>query len=147
MCTYCGCQELTFIGRLTAEHEQIIEATGDLRRAAVEDDASAGAEAGRALAGPLGPHTSGEELGLFTELSLVEGFADHVAALCAEHDDLDAALAGIIAGDLDRVTPFIISLRRHIDREENGLFPAAAIALEADAMQRLTDGDGSRHPA
>ena len=43
MCSYCGCQDLTVIGRLTAEHVGIIEATGDLRRAAVE-----GAESRRA---------------------------------------------------------------------------------------------------
>lgn len=145
MCSYCGCQDLTVIGRLTAEHVDIIEATGDLRRAAGAGDAEAAARAGRALAELLDPHTRGEESGLFTELALIDGFADHVASLCAEHIDLDSDLAAVIAGDLDLVGPFLTRLRSHIDREENGLFPAAAIELDAEVLERLAgEGAGAR---
>ncbi|MDQ1289210.1 MAG: hypothetical protein QG622_2776 [Actinomycetota bacterium] len=33
MCSYCGCQAITVAGRFTAEHEEIINATGRLREA------------------------------------------------------------------------------------------------------------------
>lgn len=134
MCSYCGCQSLTVIGRLTAEHVAIIDAAGALHRAASAPDLNS---AGRALALLLDPHTRSEESGLFAELALLEGFADHVSSLCAEHVDLDADLAAIIGGRHDLVERFLARLRRHIDREENGLFPAAAIALDAEALDRL----------
>ncbi len=139
MCSYCGCQELTVIGRLTDEHLAIIEASGALRLAGAAGDLGAAAAAGGALAALLDPHTASEEDGLFAELSQVDGFADHVASLCADHVDLDADLAAIVGGDLARIPSFLGGLRRHIDREENGLFPAAAIALDADVLQRLGD--------
>ncbi len=143
MCTYCGCHELTFIGRLAAEHDALIEQSGDLRRAGEAGDGPAARRAVEALGALLTPHTREEEAGLFAELSGVEGFAEHVESLCAEHTDLDADLAQIGAGDLGRVDPFLLRLRRHIDREENGLFPAAAIALDADALSRLGDRDAA----
>jgi hypothetical protein len=139
MCSYCGCQSLTVIGRLTDEHVAIIEAAGVFRRTAIAAGLDAARGAGSELARLLGPHTRGEERGLFAELARVDGFGDHVASLCAEHVDLDDDLGAILAGDLDRLEPFISRLRRHIDREENGLFPAAAIALDADVLQRLGD--------
>lgn len=33
MCSYCGCQSIEVVGRFTGEHEEIINAAGDLRRA------------------------------------------------------------------------------------------------------------------
>jgi hemerythrin-like domain-containing protein len=41
-------------------------------------------------------------------------------------------------GDLAGVADFVVRLRRHIDREENGLFPAAVIALDGAAWDRLS---------
>ncbi len=137
MCSYCGCHELTFIGRLAAEHDAIIEAGGDLRRAARGGDLVELASAGSALGALLDPHTRGEETGLFAELRMLDEFVEPVASLCAEHRDLDDDLRGIAGGDVTRVDRFIARLRNHIDREENGLFPAAAIALDPDAMERL----------
>jgi hypothetical protein len=139
MCSYCGCQSLTVIGRLTDEHVAIIEAAGVFRRTALTAGADAARGAGTALTHLLRPHTRGEEGGLFAELAQVDGFGDHVASLCAEHVDLDDDLGAILGGDLDRLDPFVSRLHRHIDREENGLFPAAAIALDADVLQRLGD--------
>jgi len=139
MCSYCGCRELTFIGRLSTEHEQIIEATGELRRAGQARDAEAASRSARLVQSLLDPHTAYEEHGLFAELSALDGFAEHVASLSAEHVELDAALARIRGGDASGVAGFIARLRGHIDREENGLFPAAAIALDVDAMQRLDE--------
>jgi len=146
MCSYCGCQDLTAIGRLMAEHVDIVEATGALRRAALDGDAAAARAAGTVLGALLDPHTRGEEAGLFAELAPVDGFGEHIATLCGEHDDLDEDLAAVIDGDLGRVEPFVTRLRNHIDREENGLFPAAAIALDAEVLQRLAeDPAAERH--
>ena len=138
MCSYCGCLDITVMGALAREHEEIIEAAGAMRRADAAGDAPAVGAAARALARLLDPHTRGEEQGIFRELSAVPEFAAHVSSLCAEHHDLDDALARIAAGERDGVPSFLRALRLHIDREENGLFPAAAIALDAAAWDRLT---------
>ena len=61
--------------------------------------------------------------------------------MTGEHGSLEAQLAAIVAGDLDAVNPLIDALRDHINREENGLFPASAIALsgtEWDEVERTT---------
>ena len=137
MCSYCGCWALSVIGTLSAEHAAILDVAGALRVTAAAGDVDGSTAAARRLAALLGPHTRGEETGIFAELSAVEEFADPVARLCAEHHGLDAVLAAVLAGDLTGVGAFLADLRRHVDREENGLFPAAAIALSPAAIERL----------
>lgn len=137
MCSYCGCRSITVIGRLTEEHEQIINATGLLSSAVQRGDVAAAHGRARDLARLLHPHTMREEGGLFQELRPDPEFTDHIDSLSDEHDDIDIRLGEIIAGDLDHVTAFIDVLRRHIDREENGIFPAAAIALYGSAWERI----------
>lgn len=139
MCSYCGCQAITVVGRFTAEHEEIVNATGKLREAAATGDRTSGRAAARALAGLLAPHTRSEERSLFTELRLDPQFTGHVDALCAEHRAIDAALEAVTGGDLGRVPALESLLRRHIDKEENGLFPAAAIALDGPAWERVVE--------
>jgi hemerythrin-like domain-containing protein len=56
-----------------------------------------------------------------------------VDELCDEHDELQMMLTDI--GDRQDADPVAVGrlvtfLRRHIDREENGLFPAAAISMD-----------------
>lgn len=143
MCTYCGCLEIAVMGDLAREHEEIIEVAGLLRRADEAGDGPGVLLAARALAGLLGPHTAGEERGIFRELGAVPEFADHVHSLCAEHEQLDGALDQILAGGPARhdsavVRTFLRRLRLHIDREEDGLFPAAAIALDGAAWERIS---------
>lgn len=137
MCSYCGCLDLAVVGRLAAEHVAILDVAGALRTSAAAGDVVGCVDAARRLAALLGPHTRGEESGIFAELSAIEEFTEHVASLCAEHDRLDEALDAIAAGDLTGVDAFLGALRRHVDREEDGLFPAAAIALSAAAWERL----------
>jgi hypothetical protein len=139
MCSYCGCQAITVVGRFTAEHEMIVNATGQVRRAAAGGDRTSTRAAAQALAGLLAPHTHSEERSLFAELRLDPEFTDHVDALCAEHRAIDAALEAVAGGDLGGVTALESLLRRHIDKEENGLFPAAAIALDGPAWQRVVE--------
>lgn len=130
MCTYCGCESITVIGRFMAEHTEIVNAAGALRRACEGGDPSQVAAAVGAVGLLLHPHTRAEEQGLFAVMRRQEEFTDHIDSLCAEHSTLDEQLAAVRAGQHDRLEEFISDLRHHIDREDNGLFPASAIALE-----------------
>ena len=137
MCSYCGCRANTVIARYSAEHDEIVNAMGVLRRAASASDRDGAGVAARDLAGLLDPHTASEERSLFAELRQDAEFMEHVAGLCAEHRDIDAALARVVEGDLADVGMLEDILRRHIDKEENGLFPAAVIALDGPAWERV----------
>jgi hemerythrin-like domain-containing protein len=130
MCTYCGCESIEVIGRFMAEHTDIVNAAGVLRRAVASGDHGAVERAADGVAALLHPHTRAEEVGLFTVMRRQEEFTDHIDSLCAEHTTLDEQLAAVRAGQHDRLEEFISDLRHHIDREDNGLFPASAIALE-----------------
>lgn len=111
------------------EHVRIINAAGDLRRAIGSGDDGAIRAAVGVLAGLLGPHTHAEEVGLFTVMARDDEFTEHIARLCGEHASLDAALLAIAEGSWEQFAAFERALRDHIDREDNGLFPAAAIAF------------------
>lgn len=145
MCSYCGCRSISVIGRYSAEHDQIVNALGVLRRAAVTPASAdrgvpaAVGEAAEVLRGLLDPHTESEERGLFRELRQDPDFTEHVDALCAEHGQLHGQLDAVARGELDRLPELEHLLRHHIDREENGLFPAAAIALDGPAWERVTE--------
>lgn len=139
MCDYCGCREFPVIGALSAEHVEIAETAGLLRRAIAvgQDD-----EARRLLAeltGLLAPHVAREERGLFAELAAEGSMADTVEALCAEHTHLEAALRvpGDGAPDWSPVLSALDRLHEHIEKEENGLFPAAVILLSMSAWERV----------
>lgn len=147
MCSYCGCESIEVIGRFMAEHVEIVNASGTLRRACERRDDEAVVAAADALARLLDPHTGAEEVGLFAVLAEDDEFTEHVRGLCAEHTALDTALAAIRAGDHASFPAFDLALRHHIDREENGLFPAAAIAfagMEWERVHALTPA--SAHP-
>ena len=137
VCSYCGCRAITVIGRFSAEHEAIVNATGVLRRAAQVGDLAATQTAARVLAELLDPHTRSEERSLFAELREDPEFTDHVDMLCGEHREINAQLAIVAEGDLTGMVVLETLLRRHIDKEENGLFPAAAIALDGPAWERV----------
>ncbi|MBK7274349.1 MAG: hemerythrin domain-containing protein [Dermatophilaceae bacterium] len=141
MCSYCGCESITTIGDFMAEHIEIVNATTALRLASASHDTAAAPPAAAVLAQMLTTHAHREEVGLFRVLARQEEFTSEVTTLCGEHGSLDAQLAAIVAGDLDAVNPLIDALRDHINREENGLFPASAIALsgsEWDEVERTT---------
>ncbi len=131
MCTYCGCESIEVIGRFMAEHTEIVNAAGVLRRACAEGDPAQVVAAAERVEGLLHPHTRAEEVGLFTVMRRQEEFTDHIDSLCAEHTTLDEQLEAIKAGDHQLVDTFLHDLRHHIEREDNGLFPASAIALDS----------------
>ncbi|MEO6822298.1 MAG: hemerythrin domain-containing protein [Candidatus Nanopelagicales bacterium] len=131
MCSYCGCRAIPEIAALNEQHDQIVNASGDLRRAT---------DAGTDVVAPLSDlvrllaqHLDREERGLFTELRHHDEIRSHVDELCDQHDELQMMLADI--GDRQDADPAAVGrlvtfLRQHIDREENGLFPAAAISMD-----------------
>lgn len=137
MCGYCGCESVEVIGRFMREHVDIINATGDLRRSAEADDPARVRAAATTLRGLLDPHTVAEETGLFAVLAEDLEFTDHVHGLCGEHLTLGQLLDRIEAGSHDLFPDFEQLLRAHIDREENGLFPAAAIAFAGPEWERV----------
>ena len=149
MCGYCGCESVEVIGRFMREHVDIINATGDLRRSAEADDPARVRAAATTLRGLLDPHTVAEETGLFAVLAEDLEFTDHVHGLCGEHLTLGQLLDRIEAGSHDLFPDFEQLLRAHIDREENGLFPAAAIAFAGPEWERvvaLTPGEEPVRP-
>lgn len=139
MCSYCGCRALTEIADLTAQHEEIINATSPLRRAAETQDHESIKAHVTSIIALLNPHTSQEELGIFAELRKREEFTEHVEALCAEHVHLHALFTRVADGELGLANQAIAALREHIEKEENGLFPAAAVELEGPIWQELAE--------
>ena len=139
MCSYCGCDSIEVIGRFMAEHVEIINATGELRRAVHSGDAGSLAAARTVVAGLLWPHTRAEEVGLFTVMARDEVYSDHISTLCGEHKTLDILLEELTPGDADAMARFENALRDHIDKEDNGLFPAAAIALDGPQWLEVHD--------
>ncbi|MEO7069251.1 MAG: hemerythrin domain-containing protein, partial [Nostocoides sp.] len=137
MCSYCGCSSIAVIGRFMAEHEALINATTDLRAGCHTGDQRRVEAAADRLATILHPHTHAEEVGVFALLREDPDFTEHVDRLCAEHVDLDARLAELRSGAHDRYAGFEQALRTHIDREENGLFPAAAIAFAGPEWEQV----------
>ncbi|HET6966691.1 MAG TPA: hemerythrin domain-containing protein [Ornithinibacter sp.] len=138
MCGYCGCESIDVIGRFMREHVAVINATGDLRRACATTDLAAVHGAVAALGALLDPHTAAEEVGLFAVLAEDPEFADHVRRLCAEHVVLGELLGRVDRGEHDLFPLLERALREHIDREENGLFPAAAVAFAGPEWGRVT---------
>lgn len=112
------------------EHVEIINACGDLRHT-IAAGGDVPASAAR-LASLLGPHTATEEVGLFSVMKRRDEFVDHIGTLCGEHRSLDELLDAIAAGDHTLMETFEKALRDHIDKEDNGLFPAAASGLDGD---------------
>lgn len=137
MCSYCGCRSITVIGRLSEEHEHIVNHAGELLAASRTGDAD---DVGRALdelVAHLDPHTGSEERGLFHVLRRNPDFTEHVDGLHAEHVGIDALVAEIRAGDHGVVHELVDALYEHIDKEENGLFPAAAIELDGPDWEEV----------
>jgi hypothetical protein len=143
VCQHCGCHANTVIRRLSDEHDAIIEASGELRRAGGRGDLADVRRRAQHLAALLDPHAAAEESGLFRELGEHAEFADHLGSLSAEHVELERRLGQVLRGELPAVDGFVDLLRRHIAREEDGLFPAAVIALDGAAWERIAPEDGA----
>lgn len=129
MCSYCGCESIALIGRFMAEHVAIVNALTALRAGCRTGDLTAVRPAVTEMERLLHPHTAAEEIGLFAQLRGQPEFTETIDRLCGEHGALDDQLARISAGETGIYAAFELDLRRHIDHEDNGLFPASAIAM------------------
>ena len=137
MCEYCGCRDIPLIGRLSEEHYEAVDALGVLRRAITAADAAQVADAVALLSGHLFPHNDSEEAGLFHELAQDEYFEPTVTELIDQHRQFRGLIERIAAGEWDAYAPLEEALRHHIDREENGLFPATAVAVDGTTWEEI----------
>ncbi len=146
MCNYCGCRDTPAIAALTADHEQLLELRGQLKSAVHASSPLRAARSLRELCAVLARHDAAEEAGLYPMLALVDGYSAAVEKMYDEHDDVDLVLSaartvldrdGPSAVDWAAVCRALDALGRHIDAEEHGLFPAAAVSLDAAAWQRI----------
>ncbi len=140
MCSYCGCRSIKPIGDLTAEHVDIQNLCGEVRRAVNSENYEVAAQRLARLATVLHEHDAVEELSIYPAMARHTEYSDKVEHLFDEHDDLDIVLdralktiseAGPARVDWAAVIAEFETLLEHIQNEENGLFPAAAIALGA----------------
>ncbi|MGZ4614691.1 MAG: hemerythrin domain-containing protein [Actinomycetes bacterium] len=133
MCEYCGCQALTAIAELTAEHDLVVNLAGEARRAMDAGDLDTAADRARTIAATLVPHTAVEEGALFP--ALADEYGDHVTGLIAEHRLIEGVLAeAATATPSDPSWPARLEhalwvLREHILKEQDGVFPAALAVL------------------
>ena len=142
MCSYCGCENIEVVGRFMREHTEIINASGVLRAACDAGSQDAIAAAAAEVARLFAPHSAAGEAGIFPVMAEDPEFTDYVTRLCSEHEQLNAHLAAIVAAadDANRhaaYEEFEHLLRGHIDREDNSLFPAAAVAFAGPEWERV----------
>jgi hemerythrin-like domain-containing protein len=141
MCEYCGCQQIAAIDLLTREHDALVAAMSIARVHLTTGDLAEAAATCRSMLDLLGPHTLVEEAGLFPELA--DEFPSHVAALRAEHAEIEQVLAESRLGVPDdptwphRLTATFFQLREHILKEQDGMFPAALAALDGEQWERV----------
>lgn len=142
MCEHCGCQSLQTIHELTREHDAALDHVRAARAAAGTGDLAGAVTACAALERLLGPHTAVEEEAVFP--ALAGEHPDHVATLVHEHRLVDAALAEVLtaaggAGWEPGLLAALDVLRRHIAKEQDGLFPAALISLSTEDWERAEE--------
>ena len=143
MCNYCGCRAIATVAELTAEHEQLQRTADQLGRACDRGDLDRAAAELRALVELLGPHDQVEELALYPALLREAELAERVGSMFDEHDEIDEVLRRAVAVaavepaevEWSGVRAALEKLVRHIDAEEYGLFPAAAVALDPAAWE------------
>lgn len=141
MCEHCGCQSLQTIHELTREHDAALDHVRAARAAAGAGDLAGAVTACAALERLLGPHTAVEEEAVFP--ALAGEHPEHVATLVHEHRLVHAALAEMSTAAAEGWEPRLLAaldvLRRHIAKEQDGLFPAALISLSTADWERAED--------
>ena len=141
MCEYCGCQEIAVIGELTREHDAVVALISQVQSALAGQRTQDVVEICRRLSSILAPHTVVEEQALFPEMA--DEFPDHIETLRSEHREIEKVLDEAVGGLPDdptwpdRLTGALFLLREHILKEQDGVFPAALIALDTDQWERI----------
>ena len=141
MCEYCGCQEIAVLGELTREHDAVVALISRVKSSIAGQHLEDAAASSKQISSLLAPHTEVEEQGLFPEMT--DEFPDHIAALRSEHRQIEKTLGEANEGVPDdptwpdRLLDGLHLLREHILKEQDGVFPAALAALDADQWERI----------
>lgn len=150
MCQYCGCRQMPLIRDYIAEHEQIVDAGNEALRAMARADGEAAGGSLALMQELLTSHWAGEEAGVFSVMSEIEdSYAAYVDVLVHEHRSLAAFLDGIdvsLAAHRERLGFEVRALAEHIEREEDGLFPASLTALSGSQWDRAITAWKTAHP-
>jgi len=149
MCEYCGCQALASIDELTREHELVLSLMSEVPAARASGDLPRMADLARRIATVLGPHAEVEERGLFP--ALAPDFPVQIADLEAEHRQVEEVLAQAADGLPldpawpDRLAGALETLRGHIFKEQDGVFPAALATLSTSDWERVDAARARAH--
>lgn len=140
MCEYCGCQDVTAIGELTREHDAVVDLIAEARGAHRNGDLPTLSGCAGRIAELLEPHTRVEEDGLFPALR--EDFPEHIAKLEDEHRLIEAVLREAVGSPPasnwpTRLLAALDMLRRHILKEQDGVFPAALTSLTTEQWEAV----------
>jgi hemerythrin-like domain-containing protein len=141
MCEYCGCQQIDSIAELYGEHDAVVALVADVQSALADQRPQDVVDSCGQILAILGPHTVVEEEGLFPELT--DEFPDHIEALRSDHREIEKVLGESAAGYPDdptwpeRLLGVLFLLREHILKEQDGVFPAALIALDPEQWERV----------
>ncbi|MDQ1483938.1 MAG: hypothetical protein QOF35_2014 [Actinomycetota bacterium] len=146
MCEYCGCQQIATIAELTREHDAVVTLAAETQNALADRRLQDVVNGCAQILVTLAPHTVVEEEGLFP--AMANEFPDHIDALRSEHREIEKVLgeAGQCADSFpddptwpERLTAVLHLLRDHILKEQDGVFPAALIALDPDQWERIEE--------
>lgn len=141
MCEYCGCQQIAVIDELTREHDAVVALISQVQSSLAGQRLEDAARFCAQISSLLGPHTVVEEQGLFPEMA--GEFPDHIEVLRSEHREIERVLGEATGGPPDdptwpdRLLGALFLLREHILKEQDGVFPAALAALDADQWERI----------
>lgn len=141
MCEYCGCQAVSAIDLLTREHDRALDHVRAAEQAGRREDLAAAQAACRQLAAVLEPHTAVEEQSLFPALE--SDFTAQLELLRHEHRLVEGVLQELAGGSPPapewpvRVKGAMALLRRHILKEQDGVFPAALATLTVADWERV----------
>jgi hemerythrin-like domain-containing protein len=139
VCNHCGCRAFEPVAQLSDEHDQILHLSAEIGRAVARGDCTVAAEQLRALHDLLEIHDAVEELSLYPAMARNPEFLEKVGTLFDEHDDFDRVVGSALtsvqrtgpsSADWAAVLGALEMLAEHIDHEEHGVFPAAAVSLD-----------------
>jgi hemerythrin-like domain-containing protein len=141
MCEYCGCQQISAIAELTREHDGVVAIIAQIQTSLAGQRLEDVAESCQQILAILAAHTVVEEEGLFPEMT--SQFPDHIDVLRSEHREIEKVLGEATDAIPDdptwpeRLLGALFLLREHILKEQDGVFPAALVALDPDQWERI----------